>query len=149
MKTLATALSGVARIGLDTAPLIYYIEEHPAYLPMLAPLFMQIDTGALSAVTSAIAVAEVSVMPLRLNRPDLQKQYLDLLLHSANFETMTIDAVLAQAGATLRARYNIRLPDALQIAAALTGGCEAFLTNDISLKRVVEMKMVVLSDFDG
>lgn len=78
---LASALANVSRIGLDTAPIIYYIEEHPLYLAVVAPVFAMIDTGSLRAVTSTVAVAEVSVMPLRLNRPDLQSQYLDLLLY--------------------------------------------------------------------
>ena len=42
--------------------------------------------------------------------------------------------------------YNIRLPDALQIAAALAAGCEAFLTNDGGLKRVSEIKVLVVSE---
>ena len=61
---------------------------------------------------------------------------------------MPIDAALAQAGAELRARYNIRLPDALQIAAALQNGCAAFLTNDDALKRVTEVKVIVVSALD-
>ncbi len=149
MTTLAAALSDVTRIGLDTAPVIYFIEEHPTYLPIVAPLFAQIDAGIFAGFTSTITVAEVSVMPLRANRPDLQSQYLDLLLHSANFETKPVDAALAQAGASLRARYNIRLPDALQIAAALATGCEAFLTNDGGLKRVSEIKVLVVSELEA
>ncbi len=30
-------------IGLDTAPLIYYIEENPKYLPTLQPFFEALD----------------------------------------------------------------------------------------------------------
>ena len=26
-------------VGLDTAPLIYYLEEHPTYLPLVDPFF--------------------------------------------------------------------------------------------------------------
>jgi predicted nucleic acid-binding protein len=149
MTALADALAGVTRIGLDTAPIIYLIEEHPVYLPLVAPLFEQIDAGILTAVTSTITIAEVSVMPLRLNRPDIQSQYLDLLLHSVNFETKPIDAALAQAGAALRARYTIRLPDALQLAAALEAGCEAFFTNDAALRRATEIRVIVVSELEA
>jgi len=41
MTTLASALANVSRIGLDTAPIIYYIEEHPLYLAVVAPVFAQ------------------------------------------------------------------------------------------------------------
>lgn len=149
MTTLSSALTDVLRIGLDTAPIIYYIEEHPTYLPILAPIFAQVDAGSLTAVTSTITVAEVSVMPLRQNRPDLQIQYLDLLLHSVNFATVPIDPDIAQTGASLRANHNIRLPDALQIAAAMLAGADAFLTNDHALKRITGIKVIVLSELES
>ena len=87
-------------------------------------------------------------MPLRQNRPELQQQYQTLLLQSANFEFVSIDTALAQTGASLRAKFNIRLPDALQIAAAMTTGCEAFLTNDDGLKRVTGIRVLVVSELE-
>jgi len=48
--------------------------------------------------------------------------------------------------AELRARHNLRTPDALQIAAALVTGCQAFLTNDGSLKRVTDLSVLVLDE---
>jgi predicted nucleic acid-binding protein len=38
------------------------------------------------------------------------------------------------------------LPDALQIAAVLSAGCEAFLTNDKKLKQTAELRVIVLDD---
>ena len=49
------------------------------------------------------------------------------LVNSANFETVFIDTSVAESAADLRARYNLRTPDALQIAVAFEKGCEAFL----------------------
>ncbi len=37
-------------------------------------------------------------------------------------------------------------PDALQIAAALHRGCQAFLTNDITLKRVTNVQVLILDE---
>ncbi len=37
-----------------------------------------------------------------------------------------------------------RTPDALQIAASIVGRCDAFLTNDITLQRVAEVKVITL-----
>jgi len=46
----------------------------------------------------------------------------------------------------LRARYSLRTPDALQLAAALSVGCEAFLTNDHDLERVTDLRVRVLDN---
>jgi predicted nucleic acid-binding protein len=40
------------------------------------------------------------------------------------------------------------LTDALQIAVALEAGCEAFLTNDRTLKRVTELRVLVLDELE-
>lgn len=39
------ALTGVKRLFVDTAPLIYYIEEHPDYLDLVDIVFGEIDAG--------------------------------------------------------------------------------------------------------
>jgi predicted nucleic acid-binding protein len=40
----------------------------------------------------------------------------------------------------------LRTPDALQIAACLAHGAEAFVTNDRRLRRVTEIEVKVLED---
>ncbi len=124
------------------------IEENPAYLPHVAPIFLAADAGQIVLVTSTITVAEVLIHPLRLGAESLRDEYLDLFLHSANLELQSIDIEVAQRAATLRATHNIRLPDALQIAAAQHAGCTAFLTNDRQLSRVSNLRVLILDDLD-
>jgi predicted nucleic acid-binding protein len=45
-------------------------------------------------------------------------------------------------------RYNLQLPDALQIATAISSGCDAFLTNDAALQRVIELRILVVSELE-
>ena len=52
-------------VALDTAPLIYFIEEHPAYLPKIRPFFEAAERGEFRIVTSFITLLEVLVRPLR------------------------------------------------------------------------------------
>jgi predicted nucleic acid-binding protein len=55
---------------------------------------------------------------------------------------------MAERAAELRARYRIKLPDAIQLAAAISEGWEAFLTNDRRLAQVVEIRVLVLDDLE-
>ena len=55
---------------------------------------------------------------------------------------------IADAAAELRARYNLRMPDALHVAAALSTSCDALLTNDARLKRVQELPILVLDELE-
>lgn len=142
------ALQGVARLGVDTAPFIYYMEENPTYLARVAPIFLAADAGQITLVTSTITVAEVLIQPLRLGADNLRDEYLDLFLNSANLEVQSIDIEVARRAAELRAKYSVRLPDALQIAAALNAGCTAFLTNDRQLSHVSALRILVVDELE-
>ena len=48
-------------VGLDTAPLIYFMERHPTYLEIVRPFFVALDQGEFRAVTSVITLLEVLV----------------------------------------------------------------------------------------
>lgn len=148
MTKLDAALAGVTRLGFDTAPVIYFIEAHPQYDALVTEVFQRVTDGVLSGFTSVITLAEVLVHPFRHEDAGLQKEYRDLLLHSDHFQTVSIDPDTAERAAELRARYNVRTPDALQIATALAAGCEAFLTNDPVFKRVTELRVLVLDELE-
>lgn len=55
---------------------------------------------------------------------------------------------IAERAGRLRGRYkDIKTIDAIQIASAIEVGADAFLTNDKKLKKVEEIKVVVLKDY--
>jgi predicted nucleic acid-binding protein len=56
-----------------------------------------------------------------------------------------VDRDQIRSAAQLRARYGVRTPDALQLAAALSTRCTAFLTNDRRLPSVGGLRVVGLA----
>ena len=148
MMKLDDALMGVDRLGFDTAPVIYFVEAHPRYDALVTAVFQRVAAGTLSGVTSVITLTEVLVHPLRQANSRLGDEYRSLLLTSGDFQTLPIDAVVAEQAAVLRARYDLRTPDALQIATAIAAGCTALLTNDARLQRVTELRVLVLDDLE-
>lgn len=50
-------------VGLDTAPLIYYLEEHPGYPTRVDPFFAALARGRLEVVTSTGALVEPPTLP--------------------------------------------------------------------------------------
>ncbi len=47
----------------------------------------------------------------------------------------------------MRVKYNIRVPDALQVSAALESGATLFITNDHPLRKVTELSVLILDDY--
>jgi predicted nucleic acid-binding protein len=72
-------------------------------------------------------------------------------IDSTSLTNLTLQHVtreVARWGAQLRARFNIRTPDALRIAASLKGGATAFITNDRSLLRLTDtVNVIILDDY--
>ncbi|MBW4670335.1 MAG: PIN domain-containing protein [Cyanomargarita calcarea GSE-NOS-MK-12-04C] len=143
---ISDALTGVSRLFLDTAPVIYFIERNPRFVNFVDPIFERLETD-ITAVVSPVTLSECLVGPLRLGLADLEKAFIDMLQQD-EVVFVEIDAAIAREAAIMRLRYNLQLPDALQVAVALASGCEAFLTNDQALKRVVELRILVVGELE-
>jgi predicted nucleic acid-binding protein len=146
LSSIAEALDGVTALGVDTAPLIYFIEQHPVYAGRLRMIIERFEAGQLHGYTSVITLTEVLTRPREIGAVDLVAAYRAVLLNSRNFTLVPIDATIADQAADLRARYRLRTPDALQLAVALAAGCQAFLTNDRQMRRITELRVLLLDD---
>ncbi len=88
-----------------------------------------------------ITLIEVLSQPKRTGNIAIERAYSDLLLTSAHFSLLRVDEAIADRAADLRARCK---PDAIQLATAIHAGCQAFLTNDLALRRVTDLRVLVL-----
>lgn len=135
-----------SKVCIDTAPFIYFIEKHEKYLPLLKPLFTEINSGNIEAITSTVTLLEVLVHPLRTRNKALAEKYREILLYSAGLTTFEVLNEISEKAAELRAEYSVKTPDAIQIATAIFHGADKFLTNDPDLKRVTAIQVLVLDD---
>lgn len=138
---------GPGSIAVDTAVFIYFIEEHPRYLPLIAPLFEEADAGKRTLVTSAITLLEVLVVPYRAGDARLAERYESLLTQSRGVRLAEVSRDQLRAAAQLRAATGVKTPDALQIVSALSAGCRALVTNDRNLPAVPGLPIVRLSSY--
>ncbi|WP_366944838.1 hypothetical protein [Chamaesiphon sp. GL140_3_metabinner_50] len=51
---------------------------------------------------------------------------------------------LAREGKEMSIVRVFQLPDSIQIATAIVANCDAFLTNDVALKNVTEIRAIVV-----
>lgn len=143
--SVADVLTGIQRLFLDTAPVIYHVEGVVAYQALTDVIFQAISNGTVEAVTSSVTLAECLVHPYRNSDLKLIERFRNVVTEGTHTSYVGVDSV-AESAAQLRARYNLSLTDAFQVAAALASSCEAFLTNDSALKRVVELRVLVLDE---
>lgn len=64
-----------------------------------------------------------------------------------NLTVRYVDNDVCSTAAELRAKYGFKTPDAIFVATAIEEGSEVFITNDIRLKNVDEIKCLIINDY--
>jgi predicted nucleic acid-binding protein len=136
-----------SRVALDSSTLIYFIEEHDVFGPLVDPLFEAVAEGRLTAVVSVISLVEVLVGPLRDGNATLASQYQELLLNSAAVSVATIDNDVALVAAAIRSEHKLALPDALIAATATVHQCVCLVANDAVFRRVPGFRTLLVQDY--
>ena len=147
MAELRPVLAGHTIIGLDTNPFIYLFERNQKYFPLAETLFDYLKTPGVQGITSIITLIETCVQPQRDGRTDLVQIYEQALLYSRQVQMLSINPTLARRAVQMRAKYDLRVPDALQVSAALESGATLFVTNDSRLKKIMELPLLIFDDY--
>ncbi len=151
---IAVALQHVTRLFLDTAPVIYFVEQNPNYQTIINAIFGYIAAGNLTVVTSSITLEECIKKPKEMGNQRLVQDFTDLIVNGQNTEFIVVNDTHKIDAATLQQAYNLPKPrnnlpfsnDTLQFAVALHADCHAFLTNDKMLRRVHALSVLVVED---
>lgn len=83
---------------------------------------------------------------MKERKPKLANQYKEILLNASGILLAEISHDIAERAAQLRAKYNLKTPDAIQVATALENQANYFFTNDHRLAVVQEIAIVTLQD---
>lgn len=140
---ILSSIAEGATVLVDTAPLVYVLEDHPEFAARYAPLFEAAASGRNTIVISAITLAETLGGPARAQNEVLFERYEQALTAGAGIRFRAIDAAIASHAARLRVRYRLKLPDSLQLATALVEGCQALVTHDRDFSSVTELPILM------
>ena len=138
---------GAGPVGIDTAIIIYLIEENLRFSPVIAPLFEAADAGELELVVSALTLLEVLVVPYRAGNIALAERYEIVLTRSRGVRMIDLTREHMRLAAQLRAASSVATPDALQLATCLASRCSAFVTNDRRLPSIPGLRIIQLRDY--
>ncbi|HEX4111792.1 MAG TPA: PIN domain-containing protein [Stellaceae bacterium] len=128
-----------ALLLLDSAPIIYYVEDYPKFAARFAPLFAAQAAGRLRFAVTPITIVEALTGPLQAGDEALARRY-RAILESWQLVETTID--IAESAARLRAAFRLKLPDAIQAASALAINAAALITHDRDFSRVGALRVI-------
>jgi predicted nucleic acid-binding protein len=134
------------RIALDTSIFIYQLEANAHYVALSDRVFSWIETSGHSAVTSTITMTELLVQPYRTLDQRRVDEIASLLSTYPAIDWIAPDLDIADLAARIRADHQLKIPDALQAATAISAKATAIVTNDPVFKRLERVEALTLDD---
>ena len=127
------------RLYLDTAPVIYVVEQVPDFSEKILHYIQKPD---IELVVSDLTWMECRVKPLTENKETLLADY-DKFFSQSAIEIVELSRRVLERAAHIRSQYNIKTPDAIHLGAAIISKCDIFLTNDRRLERFKDIRITV------
>lgn len=140
-------LGKLKKVGIDSMCFIYQFQAHPLFGPLVYNIFSLLEEHKLTGFTSVLTIAEI--LSYKKFQEDHQAfdEERQKFYQIPNLEIINVDSKLCEAAAILRAKYSLRLPDAVQITTAIFNYADAFITNDERLKKVKELPIIIMKDY--
>ena len=145
VDTLRTACAGYRQVFLDTMIFSYHFLDHPRYAPLTEIVLALIESGQISALTT-LTLAELLVVPMRADDRQAMRDYELYLTNFPHLTLVQLDISLARQAARVRATTGLRMPDAIQIAAASLYNVDAIVTNDLRWRDKTSSLALLLLD---
>ena len=141
-------LERASRICIDTAPIIYHLEDVEPWSELTTLALDRVADGA-ECVVSAVSVTELLVRPYQLENLDAIEFCERFLLSMPNLRIVPADYEVARRAAAIRARHRLRTPDSIIMATAVGEAADLLLTNDPAFERAEtsDTRVLLMSRF--
>ena len=139
-------LSRHRKIGLDTSVFIFQIENSLKYVKLTHVIFEWLQSAKGRGVTSTVTMLELLVQPYRDSDEGLVDTYYALFSTYPHLEWADATLEIADRAAQLRSKFNLKTPDAIQAATALSFGATGLISNDDVFRRVPDLETLILDD---
>jgi len=144
----ALILPSAGLVYLDANSVIYSVEKHPLYWPLLQPLWQAAKGGSVEVVSSDLVLLETLVGPFKSGNTALANDY-EQLFRQPQTRLVAITQPILRQAAKLRATTKLKTPDALHAATAQALACALFVTNDVGFRGLTNLPVVILNDLLG
>ena len=135
-----------SKIYLDTAPIIYFLENNVEYAQKIQSVIQDNAAFGCAFATSVATNIEYLPKPLSEGKQDLVYAFASLK-KILNIESIELTEQISMIAVNLRTKYKgLKALDSIHIASAIASGCDAFFTNDKQLKQISELHILYLSD---
>jgi predicted nucleic acid-binding protein len=130
------------RIYPDSCVLIYRIQHVEPWASAIARALEPLEN--LHFFVTDLTLLECRVFPLRQGDTDLLGLY-DRFFKRSNVTRIPLAGRVFDLATELRAAHPLKTPDALHLAAAISAGCDEFLTNNQRLAKAAANRIRIVA----
>ena len=131
-------LPSKGRLLVDSAPIIYYLEDHPEFSARYEHVFVRAEAGDYELAITTVSLVEVLTGPLRQGNKALADTYREALTSPPSWRVVDLTPAIAHRAAQIRGETRLRTPDAIQLASALEISCTGLVTQDRDFRGLSE-----------
>ncbi|NCN58975.1 VapC toxin family PIN domain ribonuclease [Candidatus Roizmanbacteria bacterium CG22_combo_CG10-13_8_21_14_all_38_20] len=135
------SINEVDRVYLDTSIYIYLFENNPRFAADSEQIFLDLVQQQTTIIASTLLITELLVAPIKEKQLELARIYKYLDDHIPGLEFIPLTREISILSAELRAKYNLKTPDAIHLATALATNTQLFITADKKIKNIKEIKV--------
>jgi predicted nucleic acid-binding protein len=140
MGTLGqAALPDGSLVLVDSAPIIYVLENSSRFAARFRPLFERQDAGTIFLAVTTITIAEVLTGPLKAQEEAIARRYRAVM---ESWQVVGLTGDIAESAARFRATLGLRMADAIQVASAMAIRADALVTHDRDFSRVKSLTVL-------
>ncbi|MBW3596434.1 MAG: type II toxin-antitoxin system VapC family toxin [Planctomycetes bacterium] len=132
------------RIYLDSVILIYFLDHVGPFQIRAAKRLAAMQAAGDEAAVSDLVRLECRVDPVR-KRDKARLAAFDGFFAHPDVAIIPIGAAIFDRATEIRAMHGYKTIDAINLAAAVEGGCGSFLTNDARLSKFPSLSVEILS----
>lgn len=132
------------RLFWDACAVIYFVDGTEPWASRLAERLLELDSRVSGHAVSELSLLECRIKPLREQDATVLAAY-ERFFSRTDLQQIPLRKSVVLEAARIRAEYNLKTPDALQAASALSLSDETiFLTNDRRFDKLPRLHTEVL-----
>lgn len=146
---LQETLTEAERVHIDASVLGLHLMGHPRYVPLTRMMFRLMSGSQIRVSTSAMSLYQLLVEAYRRGESDTARTAEQCLTAIPGLEVIPVTSTIARQASEVRAQLGGSTERAIQIATALGGRAEVYLTQHSSFRRVAGMRVESLDLYSG
>ena len=144
---LQQVLADAGVVYIDAGVLALHLTGNPTYLPLTRAVLGGLRDGDFQGRTSAVTVYQLLVEPYRSGQEQTAERVERLVAALPGLEVVPVSATICRQAAQVKTQIGGGFTRAIQIATALAGDAQVYVTQRSALRRIAGLTVAQLDAY--